>query len=265
METYLSDYNALKRRIDEVRASSGDAELEVRKSELLKSCEPYMRFIERVTGVSRPRIETHIDECARFLATDAELKQNFALLATDSESGIATGEIRVHSYTLFLIVRALKPERFLETGVANGKSSLMMLAAMDLNGRGTLVSVDMATIEASGADRHKAQGKAIGWLVPERLRSRWDLRIGSSHDVLPAIGDDEPRLDIFMHDSLSSYENMMFEYGEARRLVKPQGLLISDDIETCGAFSEFSASHGADVTCFGTLGVMRFKPGAGAS
>lgn len=259
MQTYLPEYNALKRQIDAVRASAGDAELEARKSDLLKASDRYMAFIAEVTGASRATITGLIDECAHFLATDAELKTRLALLARHSDSGVATGEIRVHSYTLFLIVRALRPHWFLETGVANGKSSLMILEAMALNRQGTLISVDMATLESSGSDRHKAAGMDIGWLVPDRLRAGWDLRIGSSHEILPRIGDDEPRLDIFMHDSLSNYENMMFEYGEARRLVKPEGLLISDDIETCTAFSEFSAGHGTDVTCFGTLGVMRFR------
>ncbi len=259
MQTYLAEYNALKRQIDRVRASAGDAELESRKGDLLKASGRYMDFIERVTGGSRATLGPLIDECAHFLATDADLETKFALLARHSESGVATGEIRVHSYTLFLIVRVLQPDWFLETGVANGKSSLMVLKAMELNGRGTLVSVDMATIESSGADRHKAAGMGIGWLVPDQLCARWDLRIGSSHAVLPKIGANAPNFDIFMHDSLSNHENMMFEYGEARRLVKPRGLLISDDIETCSAFSEFTGRYGTDVACFGTLGVMHFR------
>jgi predicted O-methyltransferase YrrM len=259
METYLSEYNALKQQIDAVRASAGDAELEARKSDLLKASSRYMSFIEEVTGASRATLTGMIDECAHFLATDAELKAKFALLGRHSDSGVATGEIRVHSYTLFLIARALKPQWFLETGVANGKSSLMILQGMALNQHGTLISVDIATLEASGADRHKAEGLQTGWLVPDRLRARWDLRIGSSHEVLPRIAGSAPKLDIFMHDSLSNYENMMFEYGQARRLVASKGMLISDDIEASAAFSEFSAQHGTHVSCFGTLGVMRFK------
>jgi len=259
MQTNLSEYNALKRQIDALRATAGDAELESRKGDLLKASSHYMEFISRVTGARRASIESLIDECAHFLATDSDLKAKFGLLARHSESGVATGEIRVHSYTLYVLVSALRPEWFLETGVANGKSSLMMLKSMAANGTGRLVSIDMATVETSGADRHKAAGMDIGWLVPDHLRDRWDLRIGSSHDILPKMSGDAPKFDIFMHDSLSNYENMMFEYTQARRLIKPCGLLISDDIETCSAFDEFTRREGADVVCFGTLGVMRFK------
>ncbi|MEK7856791.1 MAG: class I SAM-dependent methyltransferase, partial [Acidobacteriota bacterium] len=122
---------------------------------------------------------------------------------------------------------------------------------------GGLISVDAATIEAGGNDRHKAAGTEVGWLVPDRLRKRWDLRIGFSSDVLPKLESVEKRLDIFMHDSLSVYDNMMYEYSQAVRLVKPGGLLISDDIETCSAFEEFAESRARKPFCFGTLGVVQ--------
>src|SRR4051812_49397891 len=105
MQTYLAEYNALKRQIDALRASAGDAELESRKGDLLKSCTPYMDFIGQVTDERRTTLCEIIDECAHFLATDTDLKTKFELLARQAQSGVATGEIRVHSYTLFVIAR----------------------------------------------------------------------------------------------------------------------------------------------------------------
>lgn len=60
MQTYLAEYNALKRQIGRVRASAGDAELESRKGDLLKASGRYMDFIERVTGGSRATLGTKL-------------------------------------------------------------------------------------------------------------------------------------------------------------------------------------------------------------
>lgn len=259
LENFIDEYNQLKRGIDALRTEFGDADLEGKKGSRLKSSALYMDFLAHITGKRTTELGKYIDECSDWLTSDEQLKADFKKLAGHSSDGVATGEIRVHSYTLFVMVRALRPELFLETGVANGKSSLMILEAMDRNKNGRLVSVDAATIDSTGIDRHKAAGADIGWLVPRRLRQRWDLRIGFSSAVLPALTKYDKKIDIFMHDSLSNYENMTFEYGQALRLLKPGAILMSDDIETCNAFKDFSSEHARAQFCFGTLGVMFLK------
>jgi hypothetical protein len=44
---------------------------------------------------------------------------------------------------------------------------------------------------------------------------------------------------VFLHDSEHSYENMLFEYQSAWAHLKSGGILLSHNIDTNNAFSEF--------------------------
>jgi Methyltransferase domain len=256
LHTENEAYLEIKNRIDE-RKAQGDRLLEIGKAEILSTSESYLNFVTEVTKAERSGVFEVIRECSAWLESDTEVQGNLATLASYSDDGIATGEIRVHAYTFYLLVRLLKPEIIVETGVANGKSSLLLLEALSRNGNGRLISIDVATLNDSGEDRHKAKGLQIGWMVPDRLRHNWDLKIGRSDEVLPTLHNLNANVDIFIHDSLSTYNNMMYEYEQARRLLKKDGLLVSDDIETCSAFAEFVAEHCRSINCFGTLGTAR--------
>lgn len=49
-------------------------------------------------------------------------------------------------------------------------------------------------------------------------------------------------MDVFAHDSLHEYRQMMFEYEEAWPFIRDGGLLVSDDIEKGDAFRDFAES-----------------------
>jgi predicted O-methyltransferase YrrM len=136
---------------------------------------------------------------------------------------------------LFLIVRKYKPELFVETGIAHGYSSTIILKAMEMNGFGSLISID-------ASDHFEICGKTtpIGWVVPEDLRNRWSIRLGLSSDVLQTITES---IDIFYHDSSHTEENMTNEYKWARNHLKHKGILISDDIDDNRAWVNFHKSN----------------------
>jgi hypothetical protein len=52
----------------------------------------------------------------------------------------------------------------------------------------------------------------VGWIVPKSLRERWTLILGKVEDKLPSLLDEFEAIDVFYHDSLHTYEHMMFEY-----------------------------------------------------
>lgn len=145
---------------------------------------------------------------------------------------------------LFALVRNFKPNVFVETGVAYGVSSTAILKAMDLNGSGKLISVDLPNKKKEGyayADGTQdpifiPEDKDPGWIVPGGLRKRWDLRLGKSSDVLPQIGE---VIDVFFHDSEHSYQNMMFEFEWAYEHLVPNGIIGSDDFSWNQAFPDF--------------------------
>jgi Methyltransferase domain len=132
----------------------------------------------------------------------------------------------------YAAVRALKPEVIVETGVANGISAAHLLLACHLNGRGRLYSIDI-----NNGD-YLPPGKTVGWIVPDYLRERWTLMLADSKDVLPKLFTQLGAVDIFIHDSLHTYEHMKFEINLSYPRIKPGGLLLVDDENFNTAFAE---------------------------
>jgi len=132
---------------------------------------------------------------------------------------------------LFLAIRKYNPKVIVETGIASGYSSAIILTAMQLNGFGRLISIDIDdSVSICGIV------KEIGWLVPGSLRENWSKRTGSSKEKLSEI--EEP-IDVFYHDSDHSKENMLMEYNWASTHLKKGGVLVSDDIDWNSAWKEF--------------------------
>jgi predicted O-methyltransferase YrrM len=133
----------------------------------------------------------------------------------------------------YATVRALRPKVVLETGIAGGVSTTYLLLALDRNGDGVLHSV---------GDQNPAflpPGRRPGWIVPEKLASRWTLHLGKAEDLLPNLAQHLSPIDIFIHDSLHTHEHMLFEFRTAYPRLRPGGLLLSDDVLWNSAFAQF--------------------------
>lgn len=141
----------------------------------------------------------------------------------------------------YLAARALKPQVVVETGVAYGVTSTCVLKALDVNDAGGLWSVDLPPLGRDAAAH-------VGALVPPALRSRWSLNRGVSRRQLPRVLAEVGRVDIFIHDSLHTYANMLWEFETVWPLLAPGGMLISDDAGDNAAFAEFAARVDASCT-----------------
>ena len=139
-------------------------------------------------------------------------------------------EFAVESNSAFLIyslVRLLKPDKVVETGVANGHSTFFILNAILKNGKGTLYSIDIAT--------------NVGILIDEQLKTNWRLH------VLPRTNGRELNkylrtiapMDIFIHDSNHMYYWQMLEYRAFLKHINNHGLILSDDVDASFAFIDF--------------------------
>jgi predicted O-methyltransferase YrrM len=142
----------------------------------------------------------------------------------------------------YAIIRAVKPECVLETGIANGVSSAYLLLAMERNQNGMLYSIDV------NDGSYLPSGKTVGWVVPEWLRKRWTVHLGDARELLPRVLAELKSLDVFIHDSLHTYEHMKFEYDQAYPYLRQDGILISDDALWNPAFKEFAHKVGAPMT-----------------
>ena len=169
-----------------------------------------------------------------FVSTMTKAK-NDAINNYGTEFAIKTGSYDLSEYhrALYTMVRILKPEIVIETGVFEGHSSLSILSALKENNKGFLYSIDLPSPGLPS-------GKEPGWIVPEHLRKRWDLRAGKSSDLLPTLLLEVKEVDIFLHDSEHSYENMYWEYKTAWAHIKTGGLLLSHDVSQNAAFRDFA-------------------------
>jgi len=152
---------------------------------------------------------------------------------------------------LYGVVREFRPLRMVETGVCNGVSTLVILAALERNGdNGRLWSIDLP--EEAGKEYPEGYfwkgkrgaavppGRQPGWILPDSLRQRWQFVLGRSQEVLPGVLEEVGELDMFFHDSEHSPECMSFEYRCAWPRLDAGGVLLSDDTNWNSAFSEFA-------------------------
>lgn len=126
--------------------------------------------------------------------------------------------------------RAHQPETVIETGVGNGVTTSFILQALAVNQKGKLWSIDLPPLgyDSSGA------------FVPVGLKNRWQLHVGRSRRILPSLLAETGSVDLFLHDSLHTYRNMMFEFLTVWPKVSNGGAVISDDIAFNRAFELFT-------------------------
>lgn len=154
---------------------------------------------------------------------------------------------RHHFTQLYALCRYLQPEIVVETGVGLGTSSLFILQALEDNGRGRLYSIDAPYAKYPSdagiminESSYCAHGDQPGILVPKALHNRWQLLLGKSHVLLPALCQQLGQLDFFFHDSEHTYHNMFQEYTIVWPHIRAQGVLSSHDVEWNTAFQDFA-------------------------
>jgi hypothetical protein len=167
---------------------------------------------------------------------------------SDAESALARA--------IWCTVLHHRPSVVIETGVARGVTSRIILEAMNRNDRGHLWSIDLPhPVEIS-------IHKEIGAAVPFSCRHRWTYIEGSSRRRLPSLlrslAGNPGLVDLFVHDSLHTARNTRYEMEQVPNVMasrkgleaaspasrsetaSPGGIMIIDDIGTHQAFAEFA-------------------------
>jgi len=208
------------------------------------------KFIGGITGQSPERIRGYLSEplsTPEFAARLNDAKRQFRGLTIESADLFAKKAL-----VQYAAVRALAPQCIVETGIANGVSSLYLLLALHKNGSGCLHSIGLDD------PAFLPPGERPGWLVPDWLRGRWHTHIGDSREILPALLAQLRSIDVFVHDSLHTYEHMMWEFNAAYAFVRRGGLIFSDDALWNNAFQDFARkSNELDARIIRGVGFLR--------
>lgn len=132
-----------------------------------------------------------------------------------------------HYQLLHFMVKLLDPEIVVETGVAAGFSSYALLKAIQENKKGRLYSSDFPYFRLPEPE------KLIGIVVPEELKSNWELFIEGDEinlkKILERIGN--KTVDLFHYDSDKSYAGRTFAMKTLQPKMSENGIIIFDDIQ----------------------------------
>ncbi len=231
-----------------------------------KECNPaeynrdnIINTISDFLGIDKKDIDEYYEEA---LIIQEDIKNK-----TENSTGMGT--IDVDGVILYILLRAVKANRIVETGVANGGSTYYILSAILKNGRGYLHSIDKPLYEDTlhkdtlrkigiHSKHHGAipLGKDVGWLVPEQLRDNWTLYFGDSQKILPKLLSELSNIDVFIHDSRHMYRHMIFEYKVSWNYINKGGLLCSHDVLQNNAFDDFVRERNAKNIKIGNFGCV---------
>jgi predicted O-methyltransferase YrrM len=126
---------------------------------------------------------------------------------------------------LYFLVRYAKPAVVVETGVAAGFSSASILAALRKNDRGKLYSSDFPYFRISDPEKY------IGRVVPDELRSGWDLRIKGDRVNLKELARELSSISLLHYDSDKSYEGRDFALATLGPRLAQGAIVVFDDIQ----------------------------------
>lgn len=136
---------------------------------------------------------------------------------------------------VWCLTRHLRAAAVVETGVARGVTSRVILEALERNGGGHLWSIDLPALDT-------AFHAEIGAAVPTKLRARWTYLSGTSRRRLPSLIAELGEIDLFVHDSSHTGRNLRFELEHAWSALQ-KGAIVADDIERNAAFGNFRRSR----------------------
>ncbi|WP_439610384.1 class I SAM-dependent methyltransferase [Reyranella sp.] len=147
---------------------------------------------------------------------------------------------------LYVLVRHFRPRAVLETGVYYGGNTAFLLAALERNGLGKLVSIDLPdstirTTQEGTAARHPLVGETEfyepkmkpGFIVPEYLKKHWEFVEGDSISTIPTRAE---KFDLYLHDSDHSMDFLTAEAEAAWPKLAQDAVVVVDDIDWSNGF-----------------------------
>jgi predicted O-methyltransferase YrrM len=171
---------------------------------------------------------------------DAELHKLAAMVEVRAHHTVAHGPFSAFhnggsllARVCYAITRAVRPAFVVETGVCYGVTSAHFLCALQRNRQGNLHSIDLPPLGKNG-------DAFVGSLVPREFLDLWTLHRGSTRRLLAPLVATLGQVDVFLHDSQHTFENMRAEFLTVWPALRPGGVLIADDVEGNSAFQQLA-------------------------
>lgn len=209
---------------------------------------PNLSWLRALTGATDATLRKTLAEARAFVALESALHHTHLAAG---RSNYAQFRAPLELYTL---VRLLRPRHVVETGVSSGVSSMHLLLGLNRNRFGTLHSIDLPqpqaapTLAPGESIVAVPPGRSSGWAIPRLPRARWDLRLGPSQTLLPALVDELPQIDLFLHDDLHTPAHLAFELELLRPKLGAGAIVLADNTRWTGAaFPRFARRLGAPM------------------
>jgi Methyltransferase domain len=186
----------------------------------------------------RGRMDAHMTEVtARLAALGLKFGRGSYGMYSDADRSLCRAA--------WCVVVHLRPQVVVETGVARGVTSRVVLGALESNDQGHLWSIDLP--HPFNRELHAETGAA----VDDACRQRWTYIAGSSRQRLPQLVRGLPHVELFVHDSLHTARNTRFEMDCVSKVMSPGGVMLVDDISTHRGFATFARDHSEFRTMVG--------------
>jgi hypothetical protein len=173
-----------------------------------------------------------------------EIMSEIGVLLASRGLGSGRGTYAYYSDAEIALCRAIwcvashtRPEVVIETGVAHGVTSRVVLEALTQNELGHLWSIDLPF-----PFDHRLHAET-GVAVDDASRTRWSYLEGSSRQRLPALVSKVGHVEVFIHDSLHTARNTIFEMEQAALTMPVGGVMLVDDIDSHEGFAAFARRH----------------------
>ena len=188
--------------------------------------------VRRLTGASGADLQQYRRELRASTLPDTLLRRG---------AGLAFTRELPQGALLYLLVRAGKPDRIVETGVRPGYTTAWILAALEAAGQGELVSLGPGSTAGRPVG---VQHVSVGQFVPPALRARWTLALGNSEERLRAILSSTSKVDLFLYDNGPDAARARFELRAAWDALSPRGVLLAHHVDASPAWAEFCSRQG---------------------
>ncbi len=139
-----------------------------------------------------------------------------------------------HLNLIYNLIRHYKPKKILETGVAFGWSTLVLILSKTQNSE--LISIDLSYPT-------KSSERFVAKALPYNFKNKFKLFMGIDHDYLNLFKNNKKKFDFIHYDSDKSYNGRKKNYKLIWEILNKNGCFISDDISDNFAFYEFVTSQ----------------------